>query len=182
MLTGAQHGLTKETIPIDPYQVVGGDPQRKAPMSERGLQQSGNRPKRRLQDAVIVELFERHSEGRKLGGPIQFLSKLLEIWQLNELQFACALLGYEKSKRVRVKNILDGHAQLETRDEKDRIAELFVIRRILHGIFRDINVENQWLRESQDILDGKSPMDLLLEGSWPNLLRVRQLVELMAGL
>jgi hypothetical protein len=115
-------------------------------------------------------------------GPVQFFSKLLEIWNINDLQSACVLLGYEKSGESDARDILTGRARLETRDEKDRIAELFVIRKALLSVFRDRKVENQWLRERQEILGGASPLDLLLEGSWPNLLRVRQLAELMAGL
>ncbi|HTJ53922.1 MAG TPA: hypothetical protein VL380_00745 [Nitrosospira sp.] len=115
-------------------------------------------------------------------GPVQFFSRLLEVWNISNLQSACMLLGYEKSGESDVRDILTGRAQLETRDEKDRIAELFVIRKVLLSVFRDRKVENQWLRERQEILGGASPLDLLLEGSWPNLLRVRQLAELMAGL
>lgn len=95
-----------------------------------------------------------------------FFSKLLEAWNLNDSQ----------------RDIFSGHLQIETRDQKDRIAELFVIRKALFSVFRDRKVENQWLRESQEILGGSSPLDLLIEGSWSNLLRVRQLAELMAGL
>jgi hypothetical protein len=117
----------------------------------------------------------------KPSAPVQFFVKLLEIWEL-DLDFACLLLGYERSSRSHVQAILSGAAPLETRDEKDRIAELFVMRRILHSIFRDRKVENQWLREPQGPLDGSSPLDLLLEGSWPNLLRIRQFTEMMACL
>lgn len=107
------------------------------------------------------------SIGEEGGGvPFQFFSKLLEIWNLDDSQ----------------RDIFSGNLQIETRDAKDRIAELFVIRKILFGIFRNRKVENQWLREPQEILGGASPLDLLLEGSWSNLLRVRQLTELMAGL
>ncbi|MEO6561847.1 MAG: hypothetical protein ABIN99_02210 [Nitrosospira sp.] len=115
-------------------------------------------------------------------GPVQFFSRLLETWNINDLQSACMLLGYEKSGESDMRDILAGRARLETRDEKDRIAELFIIRKALLSVFRDRKVENQWLRERQEILGGASPLDLLLEGSWPNLLRVRQLAELMAGL
>jgi len=120
-------------------------------------------------------------ENRKRSAPVQFFVKLLKIWDM-DIVSACILLGYEKTSTGHVQAILSGAATLETRDEKDRIAGLFVIRRILHDVFRDIKVENQWLREPQGLLDGNSPRDLLLEGSWPNLLRVRQLCELMAGL
>ncbi|MDN5881956.1 MAG: hypothetical protein L0H75_00510 [Nitrosospira sp.] len=117
-----------------------------------------------------------------ITGPVQFFSKLLEAWNINDLQSACMLLGYEESSESDVRDILSGRSRLETRDEKDRIAELFVIRKALLSVFQDRKVENQWLRERQEILGGTSPLDLLLEGSWPNLLRVRQLAELMAGL
>lgn len=118
----------------------------------------------------------------KPSAPVQFFTRLLEIWELNDLDSACLLLGYEKSSRNHVQAILSGAAPLVTRDEKDRIAELFVVRKVLHSVFRDRKVENQWLREPQSPLDGSSPLDLLLEGSWPNLLRVRQFTEMMAGL
>lgn len=117
----------------------------------------------------------------KPSAPVQFFSKLLEIWEL-DVDSACPLLGYEQSSKSHVQAILSGAAPLETRDEKDRIAEMFVIRKILHSVFRDKKVENQWLREPQSLLDGSSPLDLMVEGSWPNLLRVRQFTELMAGL
>ncbi|MCI0401754.1 MAG: hypothetical protein L0Z68_10780, partial [Gammaproteobacteria bacterium] len=81
----------------------------------------------------------------KLSAPVQFFSKLLDIWELG-LDSAYLLLGYEKSGKSHVQAILSGAVLLETRDEKDRIAELFVIRKILHSIFRDTKVENQWLR------------------------------------
>lgn len=130
-----------------------------------------------FQPAPVVP-FE--PETRKPSAPVQFFVKLLEIWEL-DLDSACILLGYEKSGRSHVQAILSGAAPLESRDERDRIAELFVIRKILHSVFRDTKVENQWLREPQSLLDS-SPLDLLLEGSWPNLLRVRQFTEMMAGL
>ena len=137
-----------------------------------GLQDNESQPAR-------VVPFEAGT--RQPSAPVQFFVKLLEIWEL-DLDSACVLLGYEKSSRSHFQAVLSGAAPLETRDERDRIAELFVIRKILHSVFRDRKVENQWLREPQSLLDGSSPRDLLLEGSWPNLLRVRQFTEMMAGL
>ncbi len=125
--------------------------------------------------------FQFKPKTSKPSALVQFFSKLLEIWDL-DVDSVCPLLGYEQSSKSHVRAILSGAAPLETRDEKDRIAELFVIRKILHSVFRDKKVENQWLREPQSLLDGSSPLELLLEGSWLNLLRVRQFTELMAGL
>ena len=166
----------QQTAPSEMIQISGNNAQRKKPESA-GLQKSSAFSHK----SNVVELFV-SPEPRKVASLVQFFSKLLEVWGLNDLQSACMLLGYEKSSESGVRNILTGQAQLETRDEKDRIAELFVIRKTLLGLFRDRKVENQWLREPQEILDGASPLDLLLEGSWSNLLRVRQLTELMAGL
>ena len=172
-----ERGLQQTAQPGMP-QIPGSDIQRRKPSLAGGLQGSPNFSQN---NNVVVELFGSY-EPRKVAGPVQFFSKLLEAWNLNDLQSACMLLGYEKSGESDVRDILAGQARLETRDEKDRIAELFVIRKTLLGVFCDRKVENQWLREPQEILGGASPLDLLLEGSWPNLLRVRQLTELMAGL
>ena len=45
----------------------------------------------------------------------------------------------------------------------------------------DVEVENEWLRESHETLNGQIPMDLLLEGSMENLLLVKEYVEVAAG-
>ena len=182
MLTNPQPGLLSKEFLTRPHQSLSNYTFCKGRRYGAGLQQLANEPKGLTQGDVVVELFDRRPEAKKLGGPVQFFSKLLDMWSIADLQSACILLGYEKSTVGRAREILAGRAQLETRDEKDRIAELFVIRKTLHSVFRDPGVENQWLREPQDVLDGKSPLDLLLEGSWSNLLRVRQFVELMAGL
>lgn len=176
-------GLHGQTAPAWQPHISDNDQQRRKPLLASGLQESQVFQGNFSQSAEIVDLFGSRPKPKKMAGPVEFFSKLLEVWNLpNDSQSACMLLGYEKSGESHVKGILAGHARLETRDEKDRIAELFVIRKTLFGIFRDRKVENQWLREPQKILGGASPLNLLLEGSWPNLLRVRQLADLMAGL
>ena len=80
-----------------------------------------------------------------------------------------------------VNDVLQGCETLTGRDTKDRIAHLFQIRKLLFALFRDEAVENEWLREPRDVLKGKTPMDLLLEGSMENLLLVREYVELVTG-
>ncbi len=117
----------------------------------------------------------------RLTGHVQFLSKLLELWHLKSLD-ACILLGYENKDQNYVEAILSGTVTLRGRDAKDRIINLFKIRRTLSSIFRDLNVENAWLREPQKVLNDQTPLQLLQEGSIENLLRVRFLVEHMGGL
>lgn len=80
-----------------------------------------------------------------------------------------------------MKDVLQGYATLRGRDVNDRVAHLFQIRKLLSALFRDEAVENEWLRETRDALRGKTPMDLLLEGSMENLLLVKEYVEVVTG-
>ena len=116
----------------------------------------------------------------RITGPIKFVNKLLATWQLGA-EKACILLGIEPSQLSYVNAVLQGNETLTGRDAKDRIAHLFQIRQFLSTLFRDEAVENEWLREPQDLLKGKVPMDLLLEGSMENLLLVREYVERVSG-
>lgn len=56
------------------------------------------------------------------------------------------------------------------------------IRKMLHSLFQNEDVENEWMREHHHALHHQSPMDLLLEGSMENMLYVRDYVEAAAGL
>ncbi|MDO8572240.1 MAG: hypothetical protein Q7S11_00550 [bacterium] len=64
---------------------------------------------------------------------------------------------------------------------KHRLTLLFDIRAKLDGIFHNIEVEKQWLREKQKILNGAMPLDFILSGDMVNLQRVLGLVEYMDG-
>ena len=116
----------------------------------------------------------------RVTGPVRFINRLLVTWKLDS-ESACILLGFEPSESAEVSAVLQGHATLRGRDAKDRIAHLFRIRSLLAALFRDEAVENEWLREPRDILESKSPMDLLMEGSMENLLLVREVVEVVTG-
>ena len=116
----------------------------------------------------------------RITGPVKFVNQLLATWHL-EPEKACILLGFEPSRLTYVNDMLQGYETLTGRDAKDRIAHLFQIRKLLSALFQNETVENEWLREPHDTLNGKKPMDLLLEGSMENLLLVREYVELVAG-
>lgn len=116
----------------------------------------------------------------RITGPVKFVNQLLTTWRL-EPDSACALLGFETSRFADVHNVLQGYETLTGRDAKDRIAHLFQIRKLLSALFQNETVENEWLREPHDTLNGRVPMDLLLEGSMENLLLVREYVELVTG-
>ena len=114
-------------------------------------------------------------------GPVQFVRKLMESWRLDESR-AVSLLGYEHEDIEYVSAVLAGKRRLTGRDVKDRIAHLFCIRRTLWSLFRDLDVENDWLREEHKMLNGKSPLSLMLDGSMEDLLLAREFVELAAGI
>ena len=116
----------------------------------------------------------------RITGPVQFVNQLLATWDL-EPESACILLGFKPSQFTYVNNVLQGHETLRGRDAKDRIVHLIQIRILLSALFRDEAVENEWLREPRDALKGKTPMELLLEGSMEKLLLVREYVELVTG-
>lgn len=113
----------------------------------------------------------------RLPGTIQFLLRLLPLWNL-EQNHAAALLGFRDNEREHVAALLGGRRPPLGRDTQDRIAHLFRIHETLSSVFRDPVVENDWLRERHPLLDGKSPMSILLEGSMEGLLWVKEYVEL----
>ena len=116
----------------------------------------------------------------RLTGPIVFVRILLHTWRLSQTD-AIPLLGLEESDSSYADDLLSGRVALQGHDIKDRIAYLFRIRKTLSALFRDEEVENEWLREPHDALDGQNPMTLLLEGSMENLLLVKEYVEAAAG-
>ena len=77
--------------------------------------------------------------------------------------------------------MLAGRTALKGRDASDRIVHLYEMRKTLSALFRDEDVENQWLREQHAMLDERAPLELMLEGSMENMLLVREYVEAAAG-
>ena len=168
--------------PNEPRELSSGEVQLRLQELDRSLQ-------RQLVVAGLQQAATLHDEAQttirpsyrgRITGPIKFVNQLLATWQL-EAEKACILLGLEPSRLPYVNAVLQGYETLTGRDAKDRIAHLFQIRKLLSALFRDEAVENEWLREPQDVLKGKVPMDLLLEGSMENLLLVREYVERVTG-
>ena len=118
---------------------------------------------------------------RNLTGPVQFVRKLMEFWHLDMLD-AVSIMGYDSDDIEYVSAVLDGKEQFRGRDVRDRIAHLFCIRRALWSLFRDLDVENDWLREQHHMLNEKSPLSLMLEGSMEGLLLAREYVDSAAGI
>ena len=116
-----------------------------------------------------------------VSGPVQFLLKLLEFWNL-DWSDAVGLLGFDDSEVGQVVQILKGTVQPRGRKFRNRIRHLFVIRKTLLALFQDLQTENEWLREQHALLDDKSPMSLLLSGSEEDLLTIKEYVYAAARL
>ena len=138
--------------------------------------------------AAILEWFDRSETTPESGvqvvptrttGPVQFISRLISSWSLSTGD-AVRLLGFNQEDLGYVEDILAGVRQPRGRDVHDRIASLFRIRAILSALFRDLDVENQWLRERHEFLDDRSPLELM-QGSIERLLLVREYAETFAG-
>ena len=118
-------------------------------------------------------------ESRPIG-PIQLFNAILKTWRLDE-SHAIVLLGLDPDDQGYAADLLAGRKEIKGRDIKDRLAYLIQIRMTLAGWFRNEVVENEWLQEPQKLLDGKVPMELLLEGSMENLLLVKEYVQAATG-
>ena len=116
----------------------------------------------------------------RLTGPVQFVRTLMDSWRL-DTNDVVHLLGCEPRDSEYISAVLDGRRQLRGRDVRDRIAHLFIIRRTLWSLFRDLDVENDSLRDQYAMLNGKSPMSLIVGGSIEDLLLAREFVEAAAG-
>ena len=112
----------------------------------------------------------------RLSGPIQFVVKLLRTWQLSTRD-AVGLLGFREEDLDHVEGVLGGAATFRGRDVNDRVANLFWIRNLLRSLFRNLEEENRWMRESHENLDGNSPLSLILGGSMEDLLLVKEYVD-----
>lgn len=69
-----------------------------------------------------------------------------------------ALLGLDESDNALAVDLLAGRGELRGRNVEDRLVCLYQIRKTLHSLLRDEQVENEWLRERHPGLEGKRPM------------------------
>ena len=117
----------------------------------------------------------------RIIGPIKFVNKLLDMWEIDP-NSAVSLLGFDKQNKCYVAKLLRGDEYLvEGSETEDRIAYLFYIWSVLSEWFRDSAVESQWLRTAEQELDGKVPMDLILSGSITDLLLVKEFIDFASG-
>lgn len=112
--------------------------------------------------------------------PTELIHKIFETWKL-EMRDRATLLGLEESDQWLASEFLAGKATIAGRDIKDRIAYLILIKSTLYSLFRNEDVENEWLREAHGLLGNRTPLGLLLEGSMENMLLVKEFCDEAGG-
>ena len=111
-----------------------------------------------------------------LGPYEELFANMLKAWELTS--FAAPLLG--STNKSRAEYILKGLESVNTLDEKARIAELFAIFDLTHSLIGDFKAEIVFMSRRQETLDA-APFELLREGSFSNLQKVRNFVETLTG-
>lgn len=112
--------------------------------------------------------------------PTQLIHKIFETWNL-KMRDKATLLGLEESDQRLASEFLAGKTTIVGRDIRDRIAYLILIKSTLHSLFRNEDVENEWLRETHEVLGDRTPLGLLLDGSLENMLLVKEFCDEAGG-
>ena len=115
----------------------------------------------------------------RLADPVQFVLKLLELWHM-EAADAVGLLGFDPMDADHGAAVLGGTERFGRRDVRDRISHLFWIRKTLWTLLRDLETENEWLKEPHSMLDDRSPVSLPVDGSMEDILLAREYADAVA--
>ena len=70
---------------------------------------------------------------------------------------------------------------LQAHDDPQGAALLISIRRTLNSLFRDLDTENEWLREPHSLIFGKTPLELLTDQTREGLRTAHEYTEVLAG-
>lgn len=108
------------------------------------------------------------------AGRIKGFRRLMEKWGFSRKD-AAEILGFENEGLIG--ELYAGIEKVQQRDVRDRLKLFLSLAVDLDGLYDDDHVIKQWLDQPKKLLRGKSPRELLVEGSIENLLRVRQFVQ-----
>ena len=140
-----------------------------------------------MMEGIMKQILALHngtdiSRGAQIAAQ-KFFCNIKKVWGLSYGDMAI-MLGYGdgSSGKKYVKSLLDGKFMFHGHETKDRMADLLQIRRVLCSLFQNDAVERKWLNQSQEILDNKSPLNLMRGGAMKDLSLAREFVEKVAGL
>lgn len=108
-------------------------------------------------------------------GAVAGFVKVCERWQIGKAR-QIALLGYAENEFIGAQ-ILAGRAS-GGQDVKDRVGLLIAIAVGLRALFKNnVASELRWLQTPRVELEGKSPINYMLEGRMVAILQVREIVD-----
>lgn len=116
------------------------------------------------------------------SGPAALFRATLARWGLSNEQ-ASSLLGLEPFHNLRIQDVLSRSSLTESRDLKDRLKAILLLRRLLTGLYRDnAEAEVQWLRRPSPDLKDRTPLEIMTEDGIEGLLLVRNYLRWHSGL
>ena len=125
--------------------------------------------------ADVVALARDRGEATSLRGIIDAFTKTCQRWQLEEEE-QLILLGY-KPHDIVGRRVLAGHVMPSSHDFQDRIGYVVGISLGLGALFGEIvDAERGWLNEARKALNGKSPLDYMLDGHMLSIITVVDMV------
>jgi Protein of unknown function (DUF2384) len=137
--------------------------------------QGEERPRRDFES-----LAKRAVPGVKVTAPgrIKGFRRFMEKWGFSRKD-AAEILGFENEGLIG--ELYAGIEKVQQRDVRDRLRHFLSIAVDLDGLYDDDQNVRHWLDQPKKLFQGKTPRELLVEGSMENLLRVQQLVRYEAN-
>lgn len=116
------------------------------------------------------------------SGPVAGLIKICERWGIEEGGLA-TLLGYERGESIPCIQKVNGRMCLKGRDAEQRFFYYFEIHKALFALFKNNETtEREWIREPQpEEFGGKTPLELMTNGTLVDVEKVFKLVMYMSG-
>ena len=129
--------------------------------------------------AAAPKLADQKTRDRLTGSAIKAVTRIAERWRLTVPQ-AAQLLGVAERTWYRIKR--NEWAGALSQDEMTRASAMIGIFKGLHLLFSD-PLADEWvaLPNNQASFDGRSPLDLMINGGIPAMLVVRRHIDALRG-
>jgi hypothetical protein len=131
----------------------------------------------KYQTTLTLPVAQQPSPGRTTG-PVRVLKKIADDWNLSQRELA-HLLAYLDPQVV--DNVFNGITTLRGPDREDRVRIIYEIYRVLVSLFVDLQDQRNWLRTPNPFLNERAPLEVMIADRIPGMIRVRDLVDRLAG-
>jgi hypothetical protein len=113
-----------------------------------------------------------------VAAPVKAVLAILRRWTIGD-DVGAQILGTDEPGYVA--DLRSGAAGLKTRDMRDRARLLLDIYEGVFALLKNSEAEQVWIKVPRQDLDGKSVLDLMMEGSLRNLIRAQAFVDYVNG-